>query len=75
MDVDRESLEFCRQYLMDEYGVSLEAQSADGNAKGETVHTASDGSRGLLRTRLRIIHATFLSTFSCVLEFFDRLTF
>lgn len=59
---------------MDVYGESSEAQSADGNAKEEIVHTASGGNRGLLRTRLRIIHATFLSTFPCVLGFWERLT-
>lgn len=60
-DVDRESLEFCKQYLMDKHSMNSEAQSVVGNAKGETVHEASGGNKSLLRTGLRIVLVNIFS--------------
>ena len=36
-DMDRESLEFCKQYLRDKYGVSSEAQDTGENTEEEAV--------------------------------------
>lgn len=41
--------------------MNSEAQSVVGNAKGETVHEASGGNKGLLRTGLRIVLVNIFS--------------